>query len=102
MRRVLVPLDGTDFATRILPDAQRLAGPDGELLLVRDTGFDRYDPVTGAYIRSASDDEAQAYLQKQAEILNASGTRARAQCLNLYDISRSIDLAAQVFHADFI
>jgi nucleotide-binding universal stress UspA family protein len=36
MRRVLVPLDGSDLAASILPDARRLAGSGGELVLVRD------------------------------------------------------------------
>ena len=33
MRRVLVPLDGTDLAASILPDARRLAGARGQLVL---------------------------------------------------------------------
>ena len=34
--RVLVPLDGSELAASILPDARRAAGRDGELVLVRD------------------------------------------------------------------
>ena len=34
MRRIVVPLDGTTFAPAILPGARRLAGPNGELILV--------------------------------------------------------------------
>jgi nucleotide-binding universal stress UspA family protein len=40
MRRVLVSLDGTDLAASVLPDARRLAGPCGTLILIRTAGSD--------------------------------------------------------------
>jgi nucleotide-binding universal stress UspA family protein len=46
MRRVLALLDGSDLAASILPDARRLAGPTGILILIRTASsegeLDRY------------------------------------------------------------
>ncbi len=54
MKRVLVPLDGTRLAESILPDARRLAGPEGTLILIRDVYELRYEQETGQYtVRSA-------------------------------------------------
>jgi nucleotide-binding universal stress UspA family protein len=46
MRRVLVPIDGTERSASILPDARRLAGSDGTIILVRDAGAVAYSSTT--------------------------------------------------------
>lgn len=96
MRRILVPLDGTDRATAILPDARRLAGPDGELLLVHDT---RAAPADlGQYSESA----AAKYLDGVAEALRAQGTSVKTHTLRLDNVAVAIDEAATTFKVDMI
>jgi nucleotide-binding universal stress UspA family protein len=73
MRGILVPLDGTALSASILPDAKRLAGPGGTLILVRDAsspidrserGWDR------AFIAIA---RAEEYLDRLAFVLRHEG-----------------------------
>ena len=69
MRRVLVPLDGTDHATTILPDAERLAGPGGTIILVRDANRPRYNPMTREYGQEVAVEEARETVETVAEKL---------------------------------
>ena len=71
MRRVLVPLDGTKLPTSILPDARRLAGPDGELVLFHGVSSAVYDSNSeiyrreGSYSKPAAMEMAQRYLEER-------------------------------------
>jgi nucleotide-binding universal stress UspA family protein len=70
LRRILVPLDGSELAEHALPLASRLARPAGaELILLRST---EWDPIVGGMYVSAQtvaeltrryDGEARAYLE---------------------------------------
>jgi nucleotide-binding universal stress UspA family protein len=102
MKRVLVPLDGTDFSARILPDACRLAGADGVLILVHDTSLGRYSHLGGGASGVMGIEEAESYLREQAASLAAKGFRTEVHQTNLYDVSKAIDLAAQVYEVDYI
>lgn len=95
MKRILVPLDGSRLAESILPDAVRLAGSDGEILLVRDVNGFPYD-------LPAAFQEADAYLQTQAAVLQAQGVKAESKVLGLYDRAWAIDEAARIHNADII
>lgn len=102
MRRVLVPLDGSMLATRILPDAERLAGKDGEIVLMHDIDH----PTTGIGTRAIgprnSAEAARDYLEVQADALRAHGTTVEVHTVVMNDIPASIDEAARLFHVDLI
>jgi nucleotide-binding universal stress UspA family protein len=82
VRRVLVPLDGTPLAASILPDAKKLAGAGGELILIRDP----VDMVSGRMILNQSEEEAVgdalASLENEAERLRAEGVRVESHRLS--------------------
>jgi nucleotide-binding universal stress UspA family protein len=96
MRRVLVPLDGTGQAAAILPDARRLAGRNGELLLVHDTRLALAD--LEQYPGSAST----KYLDAMADELRAHGALVQTHSLRLDNVAVAIDEAATIFKADMI
>lgn len=103
--RVLVPLDGTDFAASILPDAQRLAGPDGQLILIQDAsilGTRRVADLATIYERNKALEAATEYLQAVAEALRAEGVAVQVEALNMGDPAFAIDAAARIYHADVI
>lgn len=101
MRRVLVPLDGTPLAASILPDARRLAGPDGTLILIRDaTVPTRVRGVGEADIFSL--EEAEEFLNATADDLRADGARVETHALVLGDVAYAIDEAAVMYRADAI
>jgi nucleotide-binding universal stress UspA family protein len=88
MRRVLVPLDGSELAESILPDARRLAGTDGTLILIRTSGVDD-DPG-----------KSQEYLDLIAERMRPQHTEAHA--LAHSDPAVAIDRAIMQFRADMV
>jgi nucleotide-binding universal stress UspA family protein len=97
VRRVLVPLDGTDLAAAILPDARRLAGRGGELVLIRDaTG------ATEGRSASSSVEMARDYLDAVAQTLRAEGVHVRTHPLAKGDAAVAIDEGAEIEHADMI
>jgi nucleotide-binding universal stress UspA family protein len=75
MRRVLVPLDGTDLSAAILPDAMRLAGIGGEIILLVDVSHaaraagDHHPDVTHW------NEYADAYLEPYLQDLQSRGVR---------------------------
>lgn len=96
MRRVLVPLDGTDLAAAILPDAQRLAGPGGELVLIRDATT----PSAGDAGQRKEIDALQAYLDAVVQTLRAEGVSATGQPVAWGDAAMAIDRAAELLDVD--
>src|SRR5579872_4913641 len=101
MRRILVALDGRSLAETIIPDARRLAGPDGVLVLVRDV------PASQAawegskrFFRSLA--EADSYLDQIARILRGDGCTVETHRLTISDVRIAIDEAASIFTADMI
>ncbi len=85
-KRILVPLDGSERAEKILPHVEKLAGPGDSTVILLDV----IEPVTSGYTPSSSmmvtpppqeleiywkslqaaEEEAKQYIQKQAERLN--------------------------------
>jgi nucleotide-binding universal stress UspA family protein len=102
MRRVLVPLDGSTFSEAILPDARRLAGPDGELILVREASlpFVGRDGMTDAAVLAV--EEAEGYLRNEASALRAEGVNVRTQALMLSNPASAIDEAVRIFRVGMI
>lgn len=95
MRSVLVPLDGSDFAAAILPDARRLAGRDGQLILMRDVPALREGWQWKA-------EAAQVYLNAVAQVLRTEGVEVRTQPLTMADAAEAIDEGAELLGADMI
>lgn len=102
MRRILVPLDGSYLAEQVLPDARRLAGPDGELVLFRDVNWVRYDAETAHYNYHQALVEAKRYLDKLATKLRRQGVKVSMHRQTELDVAWSIDEAAREFGVDMI
>jgi nucleotide-binding universal stress UspA family protein len=103
--RILVPLDGTDFAASILPDAQRLAGPNGELVLVQDAsilGTRWVTDVATIYERNRALASATGYLEGVAQGLREQGVAVQVRAVAMGDPAFAIDAAARIFDADMI
>ncbi len=99
--KILVPLDGSQLAAKVLPHAQELAKQSGaELLLVRVL---RPMPVTPDYNKQpspttevAQQAEAEAYLQEVAKELHRLKLKARTLILERNRVAEAIiDLACQ-------
>jgi len=102
MRRVLVPLDGSRLATKILSDARRLAGIEGEIVLMHDVNHPTHHFAKRANGTPTPADTAQVYLDAQAADLRERGVQVQVQTVVLNDVSLSIDEAARIFNADVI
>ena len=100
MRRGLVPVDGTELSASILPDARRLAGADGTLILVRDAGAVTYSSTT--LVGLSEMQEAETELEALAEQLRGEGVKAEAHTLVLVNAADAIDTAATVYGADMV
>jgi nucleotide-binding universal stress UspA family protein len=98
MRRVLVPLDGTEAAASILPDARRLAGPDGQLLLVRDVSVASDHSFQSMHAMHASTDD----LGAAARALRADGVTVEEQPLLTGSAAFAVDLAVTLMKADMV
>jgi nucleotide-binding universal stress UspA family protein len=102
MRRILVPLDGTTFSEAILPDARRLAGPDGELILIREAQVSAQHE--GLFVDPAeiAIKETDTYLQHKAEGLRQQGVTVETESLVLASAASAIDESVHIFKADMI
>jgi nucleotide-binding universal stress UspA family protein len=106
MRRILVPLDGSEFAQSIIPDARRYAGSSGTLVLVRDVpvlsnAFVGFDSRAAAYAEEAGVEIARHYLERQAESLRHQGVDVEVATYSGIAAS-AIDESADDFHVDLI
>lgn len=102
MRRVLVPLDGTQFSEAILPDARRLAGSAGELVLVREASWPLHERNIFVDTTMLAVEETEGYLQHEAEKLRDEGVNVKTQSLVLADAASAIDEAVRIFKTDMI
>jgi nucleotide-binding universal stress UspA family protein len=102
MRRILIPLDGTELAASILPDAERYAGPDGELILIRDAGWGAFNPRTQFYGLWPAIEATDKYLEEQARTLSGRGVRVRAHRAVFFNPSAAVDEAAALMKVDMI
>ena len=102
MRRILVPLDGSQFSEAIIPAARRLAGPDGELILVRQATWPLLERDLFVNTSMLAVEDAEWYLHHEAEQLRREGVKVRTQSLILADPASAIDQSVTIFHADMI
>jgi nucleotide-binding universal stress UspA family protein len=102
MRRIVVPLDGTTFATAILPDARRLAGPNGELILVNDVDLFPYWDIAHVRQQRVMVDASRDHLKGVADRLRADDVKVETQTMITDNVARAIDEAAMIFDADMI
>lgn len=102
MRRVLVPLDGSQLAETVLPDALRLAGEGGELILIRDASWTHVDTPLEEYSEWHAIQESERYLGSMAQRLEKEGVRATAYRLTASDVAEAIDDAASFLKVDFV
>jgi nucleotide-binding universal stress UspA family protein len=100
MRRILVHIDGTELSASILPDARRLAGSDGTIILVRDAGASVFSAQT--LIGFDEMQEAENGLDALAERLRNQGVNAEAHTLVLVNPADAIDTAADAYGADMV
>jgi nucleotide-binding universal stress UspA family protein len=101
MRRVLVPLDGSDLAAAILDDAVRLAGADGTLILMGAVSRP-YAKGAGARSIPLDTERAREYLDAVAEGLRARGVSVSALARSTIDVAAAIDEVAQTEQVDMI
>lgn len=102
MRRVLVPLDGTQLSTSILPDARRLAGAEGELILIADATIPQYLGSNRYGEQRMAFDAAVEFLEAEAEDLQADGVSVRVQPFVVGNAMRAVDEAMRIFTPDMI
>lgn len=102
MRRILVPLDGSHFAASILPDAIRLAGVDGTLILIRDAAHPMYDQELGESSRRFAVEQSLAYLKGKAREIRNHGVQVEVHVLSLLDPVAAINEATQLYNADMM
>lgn len=102
MRRVLVPLDGSPLAESIIPDARRLAGADGTLVLMRDASSPSYNLALGDKPGLLTVSECEAYLGNMARRLRQEGVLAEVHTTFVNNISLAIDTASELFDIDMI
>jgi nucleotide-binding universal stress UspA family protein len=102
MPRVLVALDGSEASASILPEAIRLAGRDGELVLIHDVGCSNRDEGAEPSRQIGAVEASETYLHDRVAELRASGVRARSETFVMSDPAQAIDEGARIFEADFI
>jgi nucleotide-binding universal stress UspA family protein len=103
MRRVIVALDGSRQAEQIIPDACRLAGDDGVLVLVHDASLSAVDTLSNRTVaqRHAISDSA-AYLRKLAQRLQDLGINTETHTTTRGSAQHALDAAPFDFHGDVI
>ncbi len=102
MRKVLVPLDGTLFAESVLPDALRLAGEGGKIVLVRAANWRMYDSTYGEYSIRYSVEVSDEYLAHEAAVLARNNVKVETETLVMRDAALAVEQAATEFKVDII
>jgi len=102
MKRVLVPLDGSKAAESVIPEAIRLAGHQGELILMHDVARieDESSPDDSPDYRA--EQESERYLAQLAAKVRQVGARVRTETFVWENPASAIDEAARMFEVDFI
>src|SRR5947209_16262819 len=102
MRRILVPLDGTDRSAAILADAKRLAGPGGTLVLVRDVSASAIDIERGAEGEYTEVEAVEIYLSGVAQNLRGEGYTVLTQLFVMNGANAAIEEATRLFKPDMV
>ena len=101
MRRILVPLDGTDLSASIIDDAVRLAGRYGALVLMQAVNLPRGRAST-PHNNQVDSEAAQEYLETVAEGLRARDVSVSTVANTTFDVAQAISGAARGTRADMI
>lgn len=101
MARVLVALDGSDFASSILPDAIRMAGARGELVLIQDASRPVHDDLDESPEMQAVE-TSQRYLAGMADKLRSDEVSVRTETFVMTDPAAAIAEAAKLYEVDFV
>jgi nucleotide-binding universal stress UspA family protein len=102
MRRILVPLDGTGRAASILPDAIRLAGPCGSLVLIRDAEDRTVDIDRDTGGQYTEIELAEMYLAGIAEDLRKEGHTVLSEVFVMGGPNAAIEEAIRLFQPDMV
>lgn len=106
-KRILVPLDGSELAEKVLPHAQALAKSEGaELVILRvplppSPEFLMRNPALGTTIIQDTEIETETYLEKEVAELKKEGTPA-VSLMREGPVPETILKAAEEVHADLI
>jgi len=101
MRRVLVPLDGSDLSATILDDAVRLAGRYGALILMQAVSMPRGRSAS-PHSAQVESEAAQEYLETVAEGLRARNVSVSTLANVTLHVADAIERAAIGSRADMI
>lgn len=102
MRRILVPLDGTGRSATILPDAKRLAGRGGTLILVRDVPPRALDLDRDLNCECTAVEAADQYLVGVAASLRRQGYAVVTQVYVVGGANAAIEEAIRQFQPDMV
>lgn len=101
MRTVLVPLDGNETSESILPEAIRVAGKGGRILLMRDVSSGRGgDGFISADMEAV--ESSDRYLRDRARQVESAGVSVGTETFVLQDPAMAIDEAADMLGVDLI
>lgn len=106
-KKILVPLDGSTLAEKVLPHAQALAKSEGaELVLLRvplppRPEFLMRNPALGTAIIQDAEIETETYLQKEVAELTKEGAHV-VSLIREGPVPETILQAAEEVHADLI
>jgi nucleotide-binding universal stress UspA family protein len=97
VKRVLVPLDESGITESVLPSAQRVAGPDGEIILIRA----QPPRARGSDLESAQV-AAETYLGDEAAVLQARGAHVRTKDYPRHTLDHAVREGIREFNADLV
>jgi nucleotide-binding universal stress UspA family protein len=95
-------LDGTVLARSVVSEAIRIAGSNGELILIRDATGPLPGGLEGESPEVHAIEVSEAYLHGIAEPLRAGGLNVRVEAFFMVDPADAIDEAARLFDVDLI
>jgi nucleotide-binding universal stress UspA family protein len=107
MKRILVPLNGSEFAEAAIPQAEKLARSEGgEIILLRvpmlqSTRFTSQDPTLASIVINDMLREANKYIELKVNKLRENGYQARGM-IRKGTVSDTILDVAEEIHADTI
>jgi nucleotide-binding universal stress UspA family protein len=106
-KKILVPLDGSTLAEKVLPHAQALAkSEDAELVLLRvplppSPEFFARNPGLATEIIEDTEKETQTYLEKEERVVKGSGNQVQT-IMREGPVAETILQVADEIHADLI
>ena len=106
-QKILIPLDGSELAEKVLPYVRQVATPtDTALILVRNIELSSYalaaeSPTMSVRLLEALQEDAETYLAQQKEVWHAEGYNVQIE-ITRSDTATAIIHAASTLKADLI